>query len=166
MTRRTAIVDGALAGVAGAGCMTVLRLAARRWGLIDVTPPQATKAWLTGTSPHRDDNAAHHVLAAGVHAAVSAAGGAVYGARVEPGVRPALAGGAFFGLAVWAAAFGVIAPALGITRAPWRGTWKETAVNATAHLVYGVSLAIVTGELGHQATRPGAGVRAVRARVG
>ena len=49
---------------------------------------------------------------------------------------------------------------------PWRGTWKETAVNVCAHLVYGVSLAIVTGELGHQVTRPSAGVRALRARVG
>jgi len=166
MRRGTTIVDGALAGIAGAGCMTVLRMAARRWGLIDVTPPQATKGWLTGASPRHDDSAAHHLLEAAVHLAVSATGGAVYGTRVSPGERPAVGGGILFGLAVWATAFGVIAPALGIARAPWRGTWKQSAVNVTAHLLYGVSLAVVTGELGHRAARPGASLRALRARVG
>jgi hypothetical protein len=63
-------------------------------------------------------------------------------------------------------AFGIIAPALGITRSPRSGTWKETAVNVGAHVVYGVSTALVAGELGRQAVGRGADPRSLRARVG
>lgn len=169
MNRSTALVDGALAGIAGAGCMSVLRMAARRWGFVDLTPPQATKLRLLGHVVPRQ-SAAHHVLDAAIHIGVSAAGGAVYGAaqavKARGLRRPALSGGALFGLALWATAFGVVAPALGITRAPWRGTWKETAVNLAAHLTYGASLALVDGELARQSSTAGVDVRGVRARVG
>ena len=164
MKRSTAMVDGALAGVAGAGCMSVVRMAARRVGLIDLTPPQATKTWLQKHGVGVAEGSAAHLLDAVIHLGVSATGGAVYGALVEPGRRPPLASGALFGLALWATAFGALAPALGITRSPWRGAWRETAVNVAAHLIYGGSLAVMTGELGRQAS--GAGARGVRARVG
>lgn len=165
MTRSTRIVEGALAGVAGAGCMTVLRMAARRWGLIDRTPPQATRAWLSRVGGVRPDGGAtRHVTDALVHIAVSAGGGAAYGAMAPAATRPAIATGVGFGLALWAAAFGLVAPALGITRSPWRRVWRETAVNVAAHVLYGLSLAVVAGELGRQAA--GEAPRALRARVG
>jgi uncharacterized membrane protein YagU involved in acid resistance len=167
MTRATTIADGLIGGAAGAGCMSVLRMAARRWGLIDVTPPQATKAKLTemvGMAP--DSGGAHHLLDSLVHLGVGLTGGALYGAVARPGRRPALAGGALFGLGVWAAAFGVLAPALGITKSPFRATLKENAVNVGAHLLYGTAIALVTGELGRQAAGRGVDPRGLRARVG
>jgi hypothetical protein len=167
MTRGTTIADGLIGGAAGAGCMSVLRMAARRWGVIDVTPPQATKARLTeliGMAP--DSNGVHHLLDSLVHLGVGLTGGAVYGAFVPPARRPSLLGGALFGAGVWATAFGLLAPALGITRSPRRASTKENAVNVAAHLLYGIAIALVIGELGLQASGHGADPRSLRARVG
>ena len=165
--RRTAIADGLIGGAAGTGCMSVLRMAARRFGWIDVTPPQATKAWLTswvGVEP--DGSGAHHLLDSLVHIGVGVTGGAVYGAVMKPGERTSLVGGALFGLGVWALAFGVVAPALGITRSPRRMSANENAVNVAAHLIYGAGTALVAGELGRQAAGDRAHAKSRRARVG
>ena len=167
MTRTTAIVDGLIGGAAGAGCMSVLRMAARRFHLIDMTPPQATKSRLTrlaGVNP--DSGGAHHLLDSLIHLGVGGAGGAVFGSLMRPGRRPSATAGALFGAAVWAVAFGVLAPALGITRSPLRASAGENAVNLAAHLLYGVGTAVVAGELNLQAAGRGADGRAVRARVG
>jgi len=126
MTRTTTIIQGVLAGIYGAGCMSVLRMAVRRAGVIDATPPQETKRWLaetTGIAPRHV--AAHQVLDTLIHLAVGGGAGAMYGALVAPAVRPNLAGGAGFGLAFWAAAFGVVMPALGITRSLRRSTERR-----------------------------------------
>jgi putative membrane protein len=167
MNRDTALVRGLLGGAAGTGCMTVLRMAARRAGLIDLTPPQMTKHRLfevTGLGPHAP--VGNHVMDALIHLAVGAAGGAVYGAVVEGGRRTSLPVGALFGLGVWAVGFGLLAPKLGISRSPQRMGWKENAVNIAAHLVYGTATALVTGELAQQAHGAGASFRRLRARVG
>ena len=167
MRRSTAITRGVLGGAAGTACMSVLRMAARRAGLIDITPPQATKHRLaewTGVEPAT--TAGHHMTDAVIHLAVGIKGGAVYGTLVGDRPRPSLAGGALFGLGVWAVAFGVVAPWLGITRSPRESTWAENAVNIAAHVVYGTAAALVVGELAEQAHGPGAGSRRWRARVG
>jgi uncharacterized membrane protein YagU involved in acid resistance len=101
-----------------------------------------------------------------VHWAVGVASGAVYGALVRRAPGAGLAGGALFGLGVWALAFGVMAPALRITPSPRRTAWPANAVNVAAHLVYGVCTAVVTAELGRQAQAPGVARRWLRARVG
>ena len=163
----TAIAVGVVGGASGAGCMTVLRMAARRAGWIDRMPPQVTAEWLierTGREP--DSAAGHQILDALVHWAVSTGAGAVYGASVREPARARLATGALFGLGVWAVAFGVVLPALRITRSPHRGTWQETAVNVTAHVMYGAATALVSGELSRQTYGPGAALRRLRARVG
>ena len=63
-------------------------------------------------------------------------------------------------------AFGVIAPALRITRPPREGTWQETAVNVAAHLTYGVATTLVSGELGRQTQGPRGARGRLQARVG
>jgi hypothetical protein len=139
----TAIAEGLIGGASGAGCMMVLRMAARRAGWVDLTPHQATKDWLVeraGRTPR--DTGAHQMLDALVHWT------------------------ALFGLGVWAIAFGVIAPALRITRPPREGNWQETAVNVAAHLTYGVATALVSGELGRQTQGPRGARGRLRARVG
>jgi uncharacterized membrane protein YagU involved in acid resistance len=156
-----------VAGSAGAGCMSVLRMAARRTGLIHATPPQATRAWLAErTGVEHAGAGVRQLLDSLVHLAVGVGGGAIYGALVRKGERPPLAAGGLFGLGLWAVAFGAVAPALGITRSPRESTWRETAVNVAAHLAYGVAMAVVAGELSHQA-HAGATTRPLwRARVG
>jgi hypothetical protein len=161
------IVRGLLGAAAGTACMSVLRMAARRTGLIDLTPPQATKsrlaAW-TGLEPA--SQAGHHLADAAVHLAVGLGGGAVYGAALGARSRPSLLGGLLFGAGVWTIAFGVLAPWLGVSRSPRRSTAAENAVNLAAHLLYGVSTALVAGELAEQAHGLGGAARRWRGRVG
>jgi hypothetical protein len=166
MRRIGAIVRGVLGGAAATACMSVLRMAARRAGLIHATPPQATREWLaerSGVEPEATE--ARHFTDAAVHTAVGVAGGAVYGALGGNRERPSLAGGALFGLGVWLLAFGVVAPRLGITRSPRESSWAENAVNVAAHALYGTATALVAGELTEQA-RAGATVRRRHARIG
>ena len=161
------LARGMLGAAAATGCMSVLRMGARRAGLIDMTPPQATKDRLAhwmGVAPRTA--AEQHLVDATVHAAVGLAGGVAYRALVGDRGRARLAVGALFGLGVFALAFGLLAPRLGIARPPWRATAAENAVNVAAHLLYGTAMALVAGELAEQARGPGAVVRRWRGRVG
>jgi hypothetical protein len=163
----TSIAQALIGGASGAGCMTTVRMATRQFGWIDATPPQATRDWLArriGMSP--DGPGTSQIVDSLVHLAVSVGGGAVYGALVRNTRQPSVLGGAAFGLGVWALAFGLVAPGLGITRSPRRGTWQETVVNVAAHLVYGAAMALVTRELRGQTHGLDMPLRAVRARVG
>lgn len=167
MIQGDALARGLIGAAAATGCMTTLRMAARRIGLIDRTPPQATKHWLaerTGREPAT--TVGHHVADSVIHLAVGLAAGAAYGALVTEKPRPGLVQGALFGLGVWAVAFGFVAPRLGILPPPRADRWMETAVNVAAHLVYGVAMALVTGELAQQVHGPDATVRRIRARTG
>jgi hypothetical protein len=167
MRLSTAVAEGIIGGAAGAGCMTVLRVAARRAGLIDFTPPQATEQWLTrraGVAP--DGPGGHHLLAALIHVAVGTTGGAIWGALERRTSEASAAGGALFGVGVWLVAFGALAPALGITRPLERATWRETVVNVAAHLLYGTATALVAGELGRQGEGRAPLARGAGGRVG
>jgi hypothetical protein len=145
--------------------MSALRMSARRAGVIDYTPPQATRARLFGggTAPPR--GGASQLTDAIVHLGIGATGGSVFGLFVRRGQRPHPATGALYGFGVWAGAFGLLAPRLGITRSPLESSWKENLVNVAAHLLYGAAMAVVTGELADQ-SHPRSGWRALRARVG
>jgi hypothetical protein len=68
MSLARAIAGGIVGAASGAGCMTSLRMAARRVGGIDIMPPQATRHWLTertGLEPGRPG--ADGLLDAAVH---------------------------------------------------------------------------------------------------
>jgi uncharacterized membrane protein YagU involved in acid resistance len=160
-----AIVQGLLGGAAGAGCMSALRFSARRAGVIDYTPPQATRARLLGGGMGPRTGDAAQLTDALVHLGIGAAGGVGYGVFVRRGETPRLATGALYGFGVWAGAFGLLAPRLGITRSPLESSWQENLVNVAAHLLYGAVTALVAGELAHQ-SHPRSGRRALRARVG
>ena len=167
MALGTMIAQGSIGGASGAGCMTVVRMVARRIGWIDVTPPQAMRDWLAervGSQP--DGPAARQLVDAIVHLGVGVAGGMAYGGLLLRKRRAIVPSGPLFGLGVWALGFGVLAPALGITRSPRRGTWRETAVNVAAHLAYGTVTALVATELRRQTHGVDAGVRTLRSRLG
>jgi hypothetical protein len=163
----TRLVQGVIGGAAGAGCMSAVRMAARRFGAIDATPPQATKDWLAGRVGVKPDGpATSHLMDSLIHLAIGVGGGAVYGGLLLRGPRPPLAAGALFGLGLWAVAFGALMPALGVFRSPREGTWPETGVNAVSHLLYGAVMALVAGELRGQSHGYDAPLRQLRARVG
>src|SRR5215471_17075451 len=96
-------VYGALAGVIGAACMTVIRMAARRRGMIEKTVPQAAEEWLAhrtgkGGGSHP---AAHHVADHLMHLAYGAMLAIPYGLFVRSRSRTMLARGVGFGTATW-----------------------------------------------------------------
>lgn len=167
MSRARAVLRGAIGGAAGAACMTVLRMGARRAGLIDVTTPQATRqrmaAWL-GRDADRPES--RQLLDSLLHAGVGVTGGALHGALVGDDRRPGLLGGALFGLGVWAVGLGIVASQLGIARSPRRATRAETLVNVAAHVLYGTATALVAGELADQTHGHGAALRRWRGRTG
>ena len=167
MKLSTAIAQGLIGGAAGAGCMSTLRMAARRLGWIDATPPQAVRDWLgehVGAKP--EGPGSRQLVDAFVHLAISLGGGMAYGALTARTPRTILVSGPVFGLSLWALAFGVLLPQLGVTRSPRQARWSETAINAGAHIVYGVATALVSGQLRGQTHGADAGIRALRARVG
>ena len=162
----TALVYGAIAGVNGAACMSVLRLAARRMGLIDKMPPQVVQDWLArqlGADPK--DDVLHHVADHAVHLTIGAAGGAVYGALTSSR-RPTYSSGVLHGLAVWAIGFFALIPRLGIARSAAHAEPRENLVNIAAHAVYGAILALFVGEMRAQGRRPASRPERYMTRVG
>ncbi|HET9489204.1 MAG TPA: DUF1440 domain-containing protein [Methylomirabilota bacterium] len=160
-------VYGALGGLNGAGCMSVLRLAARRAGLIERMAPQVVEDWAisrTGLEPP-GGAAGRHVADHILHLVVGVLAGAGYGAVARASRTPSLPTGALFGVVVWATAFGLVAPALGITRPIWRQRLGENIVNATAHALFGIATALTTEELAGQLRR-GTSAWHYRMRVG
>ena len=140
---------GAIGGLYGSAAMSVVRLAARRRGLIDKMVPQAVEEWATaraGVEPP-GGAAGHHILDQVMHLGYGAAAGALYGALHGTGSRRPLASGARFGGLVWLIGAGALFPLLNIARPLWRARGRENVVNLAAHLLYGISLQLVAAEL-------------------
>jgi hypothetical protein len=152
---RTAIY-GAMGGLYGAAAMTVIRLAARRGGLVQKMVPQAMAEWLT----HRlrveppGGPTGHHLLDQSLHLGYGMAWGAAYGlSRAGSAQRASLGHGAAFGGAIWALGLAVLLPMLRVARPAWRSTPAETAVNLGAHVVYGLAIQLLSEELADQRDR-------------
>jgi hypothetical protein len=161
-------IYGLIGGVNGSACMSVLRLAARRWGFIEQMPPQAMVDWSRSRlGGGRWFGRAHYHLADElVHLAVSATAGAAFGALMGSRRRSSLPAGALFGAGVWAVAFGAVAPALGLARPPWRARSTENAVNIGAHVLYGIVTALMTRDLAGQPRWASSDRQRRRMRVG
>ncbi|HVT06770.1 MAG TPA: DUF6789 family protein [Polyangia bacterium] len=145
------LVYGALGGVVGAACMTAVRMAARRRGMIDKTVSQTAEEWLTAhvDVPVPREPALHHALDQALHFGYGAALGLAY-ALVAPR-RPDGGGrGLAFGVATWFLGSWAMMPALGAKRPPWRKSLAENAVDVAAHGLYGVVTALVAGEMQRQ----------------
>ena len=140
---------GAVAGAMGAACMTVLRMAAHRAGLIEKQVPQVVEEWLvqrSGLAPPggpMGHQAANQLL----HLGYGASWAAALGLATRHRTRAPLLRGALFGAAQWAFGFFVLMPALGVTRPAWRQRARENAVNLASHVLYGAVTALVSEEL-------------------
>src|SRR5436309_3180684 len=96
------IIYGTLSGAIGAACMTVIRLAARRRGLIDKTVSQTAEEWLAVRmnirGPH--DRTLHHLFEQMLNTGYGASLAILYSlgrGRREPAVH----WGALFGVGTW-----------------------------------------------------------------
>ena len=138
-------VYGVIAGVNAAASMSVLRIAARRVGLLDVMPPQVLRESLSG---RRGAPVTRHFADHAIHLAVGGAGGAFYG--VLFGRRAGIGSGFLWGALFWAASLAMFVPILGRRRARDQARLPQSAVNLVAHLVYGGVVALMTGDMERQ----------------
>jgi hypothetical protein len=140
-----------LAGVNGGACMTVLRMAAHRLGVVDRMPPQVLEEWLLTQigAGRRLNDAAHHVLDQVLHLAISGGLGLVYSALPSRGSRSSMTG-VLFGLGVWAVGFAAVLPRLGATRHARNARASENGVNIAAHALYGIVTSFLAAELARQ----------------
>jgi len=162
------IIYGAMSGSLAAACMTVIRMAARRHGIIEKTVPQAAEEWLAHrTGIGRDAHpVVHHLADQGMHMMYGAALGVGYAVATRTRTQT-LAHGLGYGLATWFAGSWLLLPLLGAKQAPRRRLGSETAVDLLAHLAFGAATAIVTEQLLMQPNRgPTTDVERHIARVG
>jgi hypothetical protein len=162
------VVSGALGGLIGAACMTPLRLAARRVGLIDKTVSQAMEEWVAVRAPIRPRHPATHQLADQImHLGYGAALGTIYGLAWRGRRSGTVGRGLLFGLGTWLWGSWVLMPALGAKRPAWRKHLRENATDLAAHLTFGLAAAITGEELSSQTDRGPTSDRQRRAtRVG
>jgi hypothetical protein len=137
--------------------MSILRLAARRAGVIDKMVPQVVEEWTldrTGMESSPDSKTAHHVLDQFLHLGYGAAVGAVCGpVFVSFKTRRGLWVGAALGVGLWAGATMVLFPRFRIARSAWKSGLQEHLTNIAAHLVYGLAVQLLTEEPPRQPDR-------------
>ena len=131
--------------------MTVLRMAARRMGLVEMEAPQAVEArllrWLRVRPPRHV--AQHQALAALMHLGYGMTWGAVWGALWGKR-RPGIPSGVLYGVAQTVAGFAGYLPALGVTPPPREVPLRAHAVSLVAHAAYGAVLTFVSQEFARQ----------------
>jgi hypothetical protein len=163
------LVYGAMSGSLAAACMTVIRMAARRRGVIEKTVPQAAEEWLShrsglGRNAHP---ALHHLADQALHLGYGGALGIAYAVATRHRSQHAIARGLTYGVATWFAGSWLLLPLLRAKQAPWHKRPSETAVDLLAHLVFGAATAMVTDELSRQSNRgPSSDARRWTTRVG
>jgi len=147
MTRDVAA--GALGGLAGGAVLTGAMLMAERMGIEKITPPAKVGRWAAyhaGADPKSlkgEVTAQEEAMAEGGHLVASAALGAAFGAMRARYELPAVPTGLAFGLGLYALNFGLVGPALTITRKPWNVPPSRHAERALLHAAFGLVLGLV-----------------------
>ena len=149
------IIYGAVSGSLAAACMTLIRMAARRRGIIEKTVPQAAEEWLAqraglGRSAHP---VLHHLTDQVMHIGYGAVLGAGYALAARGRARSVVAPGLAYGIGAWLAGSWLLLPLLRAKQAAWLKRPSENAVDLLAHLVFGAATALVSAELAAQPDR-------------
>ncbi len=149
------LLYGAIAGTLGAACMTVIRMTARRHGVIEKTIPQAAEEWLAARLPAiRPESASlHHLADTLMHLGYGAFLGSLYGVTVRRRTNTALLRGFGYGIATLIAGSWIALPLIGAKGAAWRKRPPENLVDLVAHLAFGAATALVAEELTAQPDR-------------
>jgi hypothetical protein len=145
----TALAAGAVGGLYGAAAMSVLRLYARRIGLIDEMVPEFVEQWLLGDeeTSSAEDNARRHVSHQALHLAYGAAWGALAGPLLARRERGSLLPGIGYGLALWAVGLVGLLPRHRRGRKSWEATGPAQAVNVLAHTLFGIAVQLAAQEV-------------------
>lgn len=142
-----AMAAGALGGIVGTTAMTLGVAAAQKVGLLGKMPPKKiTRAMLHALDVHPDRRTTN-VLSGIAHYGFGATMGALFGAvhQRTRDLAPAPLQGTAFGFLVWAAAYVVAIPALGIMPPPSLDRPGRPSSMIVGHLIYGATLGAVVG---------------------
>ena len=162
MSRKTAkysraeiIASGALAGAVAANPMTLLRMWARRAGLIDKTVPQVMEEWLIKRLNLRvpGGHVGHHALDQLMHVGYGSMLGAISGVLFHRMRFLTVRRGIVVGLVTWAIGGFILMPLFGASRGAWKGDARENSINLAAHLLFGLGNALLTEEIFSQIER-------------
>jgi hypothetical protein len=150
-----AAAGGALGGAIAANTMTVVRMAARRRGLVQKTVPQVMEEWLLRRLgvDLPGGPLAHHALDQVLHVGFGSVLGALDGLLFRWQRPSTVPRGLALGVATWAFSGAILMPALRAGKPIWRASAAENALNLGAHLLFGVSNALLTEELLEQTDR-------------
>ena len=150
-----ATVAGAIGGAVAANTMTVVRMGARRGGLIHKTVPQIMEEWLLNRLgvDLPGGSLAHHALDQVLHVGYGSMLGTLDGLWFQWGRPPTVTRGLALGVASWALSGGILLPVLGAGKPIWRASAAENAVNLGSHLLFGISNALLTEEFFEQTDR-------------
>jgi uncharacterized membrane protein YagU involved in acid resistance len=148
-------VRGAAAGFAATVPMTVAMEGLRAWlpreRVRKMPPREVVDRTVAETGEaHRLDEADRVLITTAAHFAFGAAAGAAYGAMFDSRQSRGLSTltGIGYGLAVWALAYAVALPALGLHPAAADDTNDRNEVLIASHVVWGTFLGIFAGTLG------------------
>jgi hypothetical protein len=130
---------GAISGLAGTATMSLLMLAARRFGLLGEPPPRRLTRLLL--SPLGALSPRGRTLDSAATLAHFAFGGAMGGLFGLSPLRPSLARGVLFGLGVWAVNYAGVLPRLGLMPPARRDRPGRPTSMLLAHALYGATLA-------------------------
>jgi hypothetical protein len=149
------VLCGAIAGAIGAACMTVIRMTARRRGIIEKTVPQAVEEWLAARLPgaEKAPPVLHHLADELMHVGYGAVLGGIYGLTVRRRTPTAIVRGAGYGLAAWIAGSWIVLPLMGAKGAAGKKRAPENLIDVLAHLVFGTATALVAEEMAVQSDR-------------
>ena len=144
------VLRGAAAGMAATIPMTLVMQALRAWLPREQQRPMPPREIVenavekAGADAHvgEDDRT---VITAAAHLAFGAAAGAVYGGLVGSR-RASVLSGIGYGLAVWAGAYGVGMPSLGLHPAAENDTTDRNEVLIGSHIVWGAVLGALVAE--------------------
>jgi len=151
MSRGRRVVRGAAAGLAATVPMTIVMEALRAAlpaeqhrrmpprEIVDRTIDKTEEATGERVELDRDDRVAITAIA---HLAFGAAAGAVYGAFGPR--RASILSGIAYGLGVWAAAYGVGLPSLGLHPAAPDDTTDRNEVLIASHVAWGATLGMLS----------------------
>lgn len=134
------------------GTMTVELATARATGLLGEPPPKKLTRRVLTLAGHRPRGAALGLATAAAHVGYGAAAGAVF--AVLPRPLRSVAGGAVFGVLVWAVSYMGWIPKLGLMRRPSRDRAGRPTAMVLAHVVYGATLGAAFERLHGNDTAP------------
>ncbi|MCY7419522.1 MAG: hypothetical protein LH650_13740 [Chloroflexi bacterium] len=139
---RSELEQGAMAGMAATGAMSVLMLGARRLGLIDRQPPEEITQHVTDRTGAFVRGVPLRIAASLAHLAFGAIGGIVFASllRLTGHVASPVRLAVTYGLSIWFVSYRHALPAWGLVRSDREAGVTRDVVMLVAHVVYGLVL--------------------------